>query len=187
MTEHIIVLDGGVGGMGAAHELASRGFDVTVFEPRHAPGAKARSFPFQGSALGHRPSLPGEHGFRFFPGFYRHLAHAMGRIPYGSDERTVLDNLVVATEVQIGAPTVANCFRPAHLPRNLTDLGAAFRFLIDYARDVRIPEQDAVYSWTDCSSCAPAARRGVWRTPSARAGGTFGGGDAGRRVRQVPR
>jgi uncharacterized protein with NAD-binding domain and iron-sulfur cluster len=120
--------------MSAAHEPASRGFDVTVFEPRHGPGGKARSLPFQGSALGHRPSLPGEHGFRFFPGFYRHIPHTMGRIPYGSDERTVLDNLVVATEVQIAGADGRELLSPAHLPRNLADLGAAFSFLLDYAR-----------------------------------------------------
>jgi uncharacterized protein with NAD-binding domain and iron-sulfur cluster len=41
--------------------------------------------------------LPGEHGYRFFPSFYRHLDDTMGRIPLYMDDvptgRTVRDNL----------------------------------------------------------------------------------------------
>ena len=41
--------------------------------------------------------LPGEHGFRFFPTFYRHVEDTMRRIPLSPDDpvsgRTVLDNL----------------------------------------------------------------------------------------------
>jgi uncharacterized protein with NAD-binding domain and iron-sulfur cluster len=145
MTDHVIVLGGGVGGMSAAHELASRGFEVTVFETRDAAGGKARSFPFPGSGAGGRPPLPGEHGFRFFPGFYRHLPHTMGRIPYGSGGETVLDNLVTAREVQVARADGPELLSPAHLPRNLTELATAFRFLLDYSLSVRIPVQDAVY------------------------------------------
>ena len=81
----VIVLGGGVAGMSAAHELAERGFEVVVFEARAATGGKARSFPFPGSATQGRPPLPGEHGFRFFPGFYRHA-------------QTELDNLLLASD-----------------------------------------------------------------------------------------
>jgi uncharacterized protein with NAD-binding domain and iron-sulfur cluster len=47
----------------------------------------------------YRPQLPGEHGYRFFPSFYRHVFDTMKRIPR-MDTRgqpaggTVLDNLV---------------------------------------------------------------------------------------------
>ena len=34
-----------------------------------------------GSGAGGRADLPAEHGFRFFPGFYRHLPDTMRRIP----------------------------------------------------------------------------------------------------------
>src|ERR671915_1715277 len=96
-----IVLGGGVAGMSAAHELAGRGFEVVVFEARAAAGGKARSFPFPGSASQRRPPLPGEHDFRFFPGFYRHLPDTMRRIPYASGGGNVFDHLVTATRVPI--------------------------------------------------------------------------------------
>ncbi len=83
----VAVLGGGVGGLSAAHELAERGFDVTVYEARDAFGGKARSMPVPGSGTGGRADLPAEHGFRFFPGFYRHLPDTMGRIPHGAPER----------------------------------------------------------------------------------------------------
>ena len=77
----VAVLGGGVGGLTAAHELADRGFDVTVLEWREAFGGKARSMDVPGSATGGRKPLPGEHGFRFFPGFYRHIPDTMSPHP----------------------------------------------------------------------------------------------------------
>src|SRR5215207_3917168 len=77
----VAVLGGGVGGLSAAHELAERGFEVTVYEARAELGGKARSMPVPGSGTGGRADLPAEHGFRFFPGFYRHLPDTMARIP----------------------------------------------------------------------------------------------------------
>ncbi len=64
----VAVLGGGVGGLTAAHELADRGFDVTVYERRDANafGGKARPMPVPGSGTGGREDLPAEHGFRFF-------------------------------------------------------------------------------------------------------------------------
>src|SRR5688572_19295259 len=52
------VLGGGMAGLAAAHELAERGFRVTVYE-RKALGGKARSIPVQGTAKGGRRPLPG--------------------------------------------------------------------------------------------------------------------------------
>src|ERR687893_1952947 len=114
-----IVLGGGVAGMSAAHELAERGFEVVVFEARAAAGCKARSFPFPGSASQGRPPLPGEHGFRFFPGFYRHLPDTMRRIPYGPDGGNGFKNLVTATEGQIAPADRRELLSPARLPRHL--------------------------------------------------------------------
>ncbi|PSP76486.1 phytoene dehydrogenase [Halobacteriales archaeon QS_1_68_20] len=90
MTERVAVLGGGVAGLTAAHELSRRGFDVTVYEAGERVGGKARSVPVPGTG---DPPLPGEHGFRFFPGFYRHVIDTMERIPDG-DGRTVADHLV---------------------------------------------------------------------------------------------
>jgi uncharacterized protein with NAD-binding domain and iron-sulfur cluster len=141
----VIVLGGGVAGMSAAHELAERGFEVLVLESRPAAGGKARSFPFLGSASQGRPALPGEHGFRFFPGFYRHLPHSMRRIPYGGDGGNVFENLVTATEAQIARADGRELVSPAHLPRSLRDLDKAFRFIADYAGSVGIGPANAAY------------------------------------------
>jgi uncharacterized protein with NAD-binding domain and iron-sulfur cluster len=92
----VAVLGGGMAGLTAAHELAERGFAVTVYE-RNALGGKARSIPFAGTAAGGRRDLPGEHGFRFFPGFYHHVPDTMRRIPFAGNANGVWDNLVAAT------------------------------------------------------------------------------------------
>ena len=94
--KHVAVLGGGMAGLAAAHELVERGFKVTVYE-RNALGGKARSIPFKGTAAGGRRDLPGEHGFRFFPGFYHHVPDSMRRIPFAGNENGVHDNLVDAT------------------------------------------------------------------------------------------
>jgi uncharacterized protein with NAD-binding domain and iron-sulfur cluster len=92
----VAVLGGGVAGLTAAHELAERGFQVTVYE-RRAFGGKARSFGVPGTARGGRRALPGEHGARFIPGLYANLPDTMRRIPFGKGG-TTYDNVVVATQ-----------------------------------------------------------------------------------------
>src|SRR3954454_5638140 len=91
----VVVLGGGMAGLATAHELAERGFAVTVYE-RNALGGKARSIPVAGTAAGGRRPLPGEHGFRFFPGFYHHVPDTMRRIPFEGNANGVWDNLVAA-------------------------------------------------------------------------------------------
>jgi 15-cis-phytoene desaturase len=76
--KRVIVIGGGVAGLSAAHELAHRGFEVHVYERRSVFGGKARSVAFSPKAGG---SLPAEHGFRFFPGFYKHVIDTMTAIP----------------------------------------------------------------------------------------------------------
>ncbi len=103
MAKRVVILGGGVGGLSAAHELIERGFEVEVFELRGIPGGKARSMPVAGSGKDGRKDLPGEHGFRFFPGFYQHLPDTMRRIPFQNQRWGVLDNLVDTTEELMGA------------------------------------------------------------------------------------
>src|SRR5213592_236139 len=91
----VAVLGGGMAGLTAAHELAERGFQVTVYE-RNALGGKARSIPVAETAAGGRRDLPGEHGFRFFPGFYHHVPDTMRRIPFPGNPNGVWDNLSAA-------------------------------------------------------------------------------------------
>jgi uncharacterized protein with NAD-binding domain and iron-sulfur cluster len=88
----VAVLGGGVAGLTAAHELAERGFDVTVYE-RKALGGKARSIPVPDTGDGGRRPLPGEHGYRICIGTYQYLPDTMRRIPLPAGG-TVYDNLV---------------------------------------------------------------------------------------------
>lgn len=137
MTKKVIILGGGVAGMSAAQELAERGFQVEVFERRDIPGGKARSLPVPEESLGRsafgrgraqKPCLPGEHGFRFFPGFYRHVVDTMGRIPFG--DRSVADNLVDTTQIQlarVGRPSVN---LPARFPLAPDELRTAVYFVL---------------------------------------------------------
>ncbi|WP_338751158.1 FAD-dependent oxidoreductase [Bacillus sp. FJAT-52991] len=98
MRKKVIILGGGVAGLSAAHELIERGFDVTIYEAKSIPGGKARSVSVPYSATAGNTELPGEHGFRFFPGFYRHLIHTMKKIPVDK-KKTVYDHLVDAKEM----------------------------------------------------------------------------------------
>ncbi|MEU7106409.1 FAD-dependent oxidoreductase [Streptomyces sp. NPDC046215] len=94
----VAVLGGGVAGLSAAQELAERGYRVTVYERNTALGGKARSIDVPGTGGGGRRPLPGEHGFRFFPGFYRNLPDTLRRIPLPDGSGTVHGNLVNATD-----------------------------------------------------------------------------------------
>ncbi|MFE5021807.1 FAD-dependent oxidoreductase [Streptomyces sp. NPDC056656] len=96
--KRVAVLGGGISGLSAAHELAQRGYEVTVYEYYDALGGKARSMDVPGTGTGGRKPLPGEHGFRFFPGFYRNLPDTMGRIPFPGNANGVHGNLRSGTE-----------------------------------------------------------------------------------------
>ena len=96
---HVIIIGGGVGGLTTAHELVERGFKVDVYESRPSWGGKARSQPVAGSGTNGRLDLPGEHGFRFYPRFYKHVIDTMARIPTATGH--VVDHLRSTTESAI--------------------------------------------------------------------------------------
>ena len=122
MGEKVAVLGAGVAGLTAAHELADRGFEVHVYERREIPGGKARSFRTC-------DGLPAEHGFRFFPGFYRHLDDTMKRIPYpGEPKKVVLGNLKETSDTQV----LQENAKPIDLPANL------WRFDTVWLRNLRL-------------------------------------------------
>jgi uncharacterized protein with NAD-binding domain and iron-sulfur cluster len=127
MKKKVVILGGGVAGMSAAHELAERDFDIVVYDTRDIPGGKARSMPVPGSGIDGKKSLPGEHGFRFFPGFYRHITDTMKRIPYKRKERGVFDNLVDATRIYVPRFDKEGLTLPAKVPTTSQDL----RLLVD--------------------------------------------------------
>lgn len=140
-----VVLGGGMAGLTAAHELIERGFSVTVFEPT-AWGGKARSIPFAGTGSGGRADLPGEHGFRFFPGFYHHVPETMRRIPFGSG--TVGDNLVAATGGKFlrgGDHADAFVFGIGPDPVSLLTVDGLRRYLLDNLGGHAVPPHELAY------------------------------------------
>jgi len=122
-TVRVAVLGGGIGGLSAAHELAERGVDVTVYEAKERLGGKARSFPISTPDGG---TVPAEHGFRFFPGFYRNLRETMGRIPV-PEGGTVADNLVHTDETLIAATEGRETVSETRTPRTVAEWAEAFK------------------------------------------------------------
>jgi uncharacterized protein with NAD-binding domain and iron-sulfur cluster len=105
----VVIIGGGVGGLTVAHELVERGFTVNIYEARPAWGGKSRSQPVPGSATGGRRELPGEHGFRFYPRFYKHVIDTMSRIPSGG--ASVVERLRPTTESAIALVDRATWYR----------------------------------------------------------------------------
>jgi len=134
------VLGGGVSGLSAAQELAERGFEVEVYERRQNFGGKARSIPVPSSATPGRRPLPGEHGFRFFPSFYKHLPDSMKRIPFGN--KSVFDNLVFSTRVMIARTGKLAFLEPTRFPQTLDDWTTVFLSLF---ANLGIPDSELVF------------------------------------------
>ena len=144
MSHHVLILGGGIGGLSAAHELIERGFQVTVLEAGTIPGGKARSLPFPGTGVGSMPDLPAEHGFRFIPGFYKHIPDVMSRIPVLGG--SVADQLVEVQHVQI-ARTGGNSalLVPAKFPTELSDIVLAFEFFKEFYCNFGIPKDEVSF------------------------------------------
>jgi uncharacterized protein with NAD-binding domain and iron-sulfur cluster len=165
----VVVLGGGVAGMSAAHELVERGFEVEVFERKAIAGGKARSInatPSSGLvpvapqakpsiASGNTP-LPGEHGFRFFPGFYRHVVDTMARIPYAGG--SVAHNLVDTSELMIASFDRPAYLLPAESPRSPGDLKLyLFAAVAILSGRLGVPAEDSAFFatklWEFVGSC----------------------------------
>jgi uncharacterized protein with NAD-binding domain and iron-sulfur cluster len=145
--KRVAVLGGGMAGLAAAHELVERGFSVDVYE-RKALGGKARSIPVAGTAAGGRKRLPGEHGFRFFPGFYHHVPDSMRRIPFKGNENGVWDNLIDAPETK--SPRTegradGTVFGIAPDPNETRTPDGMRRILLDGFRDDALPPHELAY------------------------------------------
>ncbi len=124
MSKKVIILGGGIAGMSAAHELCERGFEVSVFELKNLQGGKARSMDVPDLAKAGRKPLPGEHGFRFFPRFYKHLPDTMRRIPFSGNKNGVFDNLVEASRGEMARYGKKPIVLVTRFPRNPADIEA---------------------------------------------------------------
>ena len=139
----VAVLGGGVAGLSAAHELAERGFRVTVYETSRTTGGKARSIFVPGTGTGGRRDLPGEHGLRFFPSFYRHLPDTMRRIPFGRDPNGVAGNLVATSRTRLARIDGPSFDVLTRFPTGLRDVADAVKLVV--RSDVDLPREDLVF------------------------------------------
>src|SRR5580698_1703353 len=141
MPIHVAVLGGGVGGLSAAHELIERGFQVSVYEAKDVFGGKARSLSVPGTGTGGRADLPGEHGFRFFPAFYRHLPDTMMRIPFPGNV-SVFNNLVHATRIEVARAGNPALMLTARLPQDIADWAVSFKEIFT---GIGVPDNEVLY------------------------------------------
>jgi uncharacterized protein with NAD-binding domain and iron-sulfur cluster len=117
----ITIIGGGIAGLSAAHEFTKRGYTVTVYEKHGTDfGGKAKSVRITSASSADLNGLAGEHGFRFFPRFYRHLQDTMAEIPY--QNKTVLDNLVEVDEIIFAAVNYPTFHLPARLRGSLRSI-----------------------------------------------------------------
>ena len=89
-------------------------------------GGKARSLSVANTGTDGRKDLPGEHGFRFFPAFYKHLPDTMMRIPDPSNI-SVFNNLVHATRILVARAGKPPLVLTARIPQNLEDWTFVFQ------------------------------------------------------------
>jgi 15-cis-phytoene desaturase len=140
----VVVLGGGVGGLSAAHELAERGFQVKVFERKALFGGKARSVEVPNTASGGRKNLPGEHGFRFFPNFYKHVTDTMARIPYPGNAQGVFGNIVPGTRAQIARDGKMSIIAVARYPETLDDWVTTLQAVVN-GKELGIPDSEVLF------------------------------------------
>ena len=144
----VVIIGGGVAGLSAAHELIKRGFTVEIYEAAGCVGGKARSVGVPGSGKDGRKDLPGEHGFRFFPRFYKHITETMKEIPFKGNSNGVLGNLTETTQIKLARFDKGSVTMPARFPQSLkefekylqdslhTDLGLTPKDKTDFALKV---------------------------------------------------
>lgn len=163
----VIVIGGGVAGMSAAHELVERGYTVRVFERQSLPGGKARSVSVDGTGTDGRGDLPGEHGFRFFPRFYRHIIDTMEHIPVGGG-RSAADNLVEASRDEITLDGKAPIVMSAWFPRSIADIRVMLSDRVSIQELGLSAEDESIFAarvWQLMTSCRDRAIQEYERLP----------------------
>jgi uncharacterized protein with NAD-binding domain and iron-sulfur cluster len=151
----VAIFGGGVAGLSAAHELIKRNFEVEIFEAAGVPGGKARSVGVPGSGKNGKKDLPGEHGFRFFPRFYKHVIATMGEIPLLNGKGKVSDNLMETEQIRLARFDKDSLHMPARFPRSLKELQ---KYLDEgLGADLGLTQQDkkdfAIRVWQLMTSC----------------------------------
>ncbi len=162
-TKKVIVIGGGVAGMSAAHELVERGFTVEVIEKNpHYAGGKARSVNVPGSNLKNPDKfLPGEHGFRFFPGFYKHVTDTMKRIPFRNADGSMnaqgcFGNLTPTKRIMVARYGKPPIITTASFPRSIADLEVIIHDMHGGADSGLTPEEEKFFAqrvWQLMTSC----------------------------------
>lgn len=159
----VIILGGGVAGMSAAHELIERGFEVEIYERQQLyVGGKARSVDVPETNL-QQPDkfLPGEHGFRFFPGFYKHITDTMKRTPFKGkngklNKEGCYENLVSTTRIMIARNGQEPIVTTASFPRTLADVKLLIKDLTGGAHTGLTHEEEEFFAtkvWQLMTSC----------------------------------
>jgi uncharacterized protein with NAD-binding domain and iron-sulfur cluster len=123
----VVILGGGVAGLSAAHELIKRNFDVEIYEANEWLGGKARSVDVPGTGTNGKKPLPGEHGFRFFPRFYKHVTETMAEIPYAGNANGVLGNLTETSQILLARFDKEAVIMPARYPRSFSEARQIFQ------------------------------------------------------------
>ncbi|MVU82826.1 NAD(P)-binding protein [Nocardia sp. ET3-3] len=140
----VAVFGAGPAGLTTAHELAERGFSVTVFEKLADFGGKTRSI--------YTPDgLPGEHGFRSFFGFYHNLPDTLRRIPFPGNPHGVWDNLTRLNAAMIAGMGRHNLTIPLPFPLPFSQFPETPKQFVDSIVAVfetlfRLPPQEAVFA-----------------------------------------
>jgi uncharacterized protein with NAD-binding domain and iron-sulfur cluster len=152
------VVGAGVAGLTAAQELAERGFAVTVFERRASTEAEYWAIGGKSRSAITKNGFHGEHGFRYFPSFYRHLPDTLSRIPAdrSAPRTSVRDRLVPSDAKVLASAGRAPVEFSARVPRTFWQLGQAVA-LARYAFEAGLdPAELAFYFrrlWRVLTSC----------------------------------
>jgi len=151
----VAILGGGVAGLSAAHELIKRNFDVEIYEANNWLGGKARSVDVPGTGLNGKKPLPGEHGFRFFPRFYKHITSTMAEIPFPGNANGVLGNLTETSQILLARFDKEAVIMPARYPRSFSEARQIFQNI--EGADLGLTENDkdffAEKIWQLMTSC----------------------------------
>lgn len=151
----VAILGGGVAGLSAAHELINRGFTVEVYEANSWFGGKARSVDVPNTGTDGRKDLPGEHGFRFFPRFYKHVTETMTEIPFPGNQNGVFGNLTETTQILMARFDKEAVKLPARFPRSIAEAKQIFKNI--EGADLGLTEEDKEFFaekiWQLLTSC----------------------------------